>query len=40
MTSSRICYPFDCECGRRGCDELVSMTIEEFEAASQVLVHA
>jgi hypothetical protein len=32
-------YTFACECGRRGCDELVPMTIEEFDAASQVLVH-
>jgi hypothetical protein len=32
-------YPFACECGRRGCDELVEMTIEEFDAASEVLVH-
>jgi len=32
-------YPFACECGRRGCDELVQMTIEEFDAASEVLVH-
>lgn len=33
-------YPFACECGRRGCDELVVMTIPEFEAAEAVLVHA
>lgn len=32
-------YPFACECGRRGCDELVVMTIPEFDAASEVLVH-
>jgi hypothetical protein len=32
-------YPFACECGRPGCDELVPMTIEEFDAASRVLVH-
>jgi acetyl-CoA acetyltransferase len=32
-------YPFACECGRRGCDEFVPLTIEEFDAASQVLVH-
>jgi hypothetical protein len=33
-------YPFACECGRPRCDELVPMTIEEFDAASRVLVHA
>lgn len=33
-------YPFGCECGRRGCDELVQMTIEEFDAAPEVLAHA
>jgi hypothetical protein len=33
-------YPFACECGRHGCDELVQMTIEEFDAASEVLTHA
>jgi hypothetical protein len=32
-------YPFACECGRVGCDELVEMTIEEFDAAYQVVVH-
>jgi hypothetical protein len=32
-------YPFACECGRRGCDELVQLTIEEFDSAPQVLVH-
>src|SRR5215475_5964684 len=32
-------YPFACECGRAGCDELVEMTIEEFDTASRVLVH-
>jgi adenylate kinase family enzyme len=32
-------YPFACECGRPGCDELVEMTIEEFGTASRVLVH-
>lgn len=32
-------YTFACECGRRGCDELVEMTIEEFDAALQVLAH-
>jgi hypothetical protein len=32
-------YPFACECGRPGCDELVEMTLEEFDAASRVLVH-
>jgi hypothetical protein len=32
-------YPFACECGRRGCDELVQLTIEEFDAAPRVLVH-
>ena len=33
-------YPFACECGRRGCDELVQLTIEQFDATAQVLVHA
>jgi hypothetical protein len=33
-------YPFACECGRRGCDELVQLTIEELDAQSQVLAHA
>ena len=33
-------YPFACECGRRGCDELVEMTIEQFDAAPEVLAHA
>jgi hypothetical protein len=33
-------YPFACECGRRGCDELVQLTIEEFDGQSQVLAHA
>ena len=33
-------YPFACECGRRGCDEVVELTIEEFDAVPQVLVHA
>jgi hypothetical protein len=32
-------YPFACECGRRGCGEVLQMTIEEFDAASWVLVH-
>jgi hypothetical protein len=32
-------YPFECECGRRGCDEVVQLTIEEFDAAPRVLVH-
>ncbi|HEU5214383.1 MAG TPA: hypothetical protein VFU30_02450 [Gaiellaceae bacterium] len=32
-------YPFACECGRPGCDELVQLTIEEFDAAPRVLVH-
>jgi acetyl-CoA acetyltransferase len=33
-------YPFACECGRRGCDEVLVLTIPEFDAASEVLVHA
>jgi hypothetical protein len=33
-------YPFACECGRRGCDELVQMTIEEFDATTKVRGHA
>lgn len=33
-------YPFACECGRRGCDEVVVLTIPEFDAGSEVLVHA
>jgi hypothetical protein len=32
-------YPFACECGRAGCDELLQLTIEEFDAAPQVLAH-
>jgi hypothetical protein len=32
-------YPFACECGRRGCDELVVLTIEEFDSAAQVVSH-
>lgn len=32
-------YPFACECGRPGCDELLLLTIEEFDAVPQVLVH-
>jgi acetyl-CoA acetyltransferase len=32
-------YPFACECGRRGCDEVLVLTIPEFDAASEVLVH-
>ena len=30
-------YPFACECGRRGCDELVELTIDDFYAAGRVL---
>jgi len=33
-------YPFACECGLRGCGETVRLTIEEFDATSQVLAHA
>jgi hypothetical protein len=33
-------YPFACECGRRGCGGTVHLTIEEFDAAPQVLAHA
>jgi len=33
-------FPFACECGSRGCDELLQLTIEEFDAAPQVLAHA
>jgi len=32
-------YPFACECGSFGCDELLELTIEEFGAAPRVLVH-
>lgn len=32
-------FPFACECGRRGCGESVQLTIEEFDAAPQVLGH-
>jgi acetyl-CoA acetyltransferase len=32
-------YPFQCECGRRGCDEVVQLTIEEFDDTTRVLVH-
>lgn len=33
-------FPFGCECGRSGCGETVQLTIEEFDAAPQVLAHA
>jgi hypothetical protein len=33
-------YPFACECGRRGCGETMELTIEEFDAAPEVLAHA
>jgi hypothetical protein len=33
-------YPFGCECGRPGCGETVHLTIEEFDAAPEVLAHA
>lgn len=33
-------YMYACECGRRGCDEVVELTLEQFDAAPQVLVHA
>jgi hypothetical protein len=33
-------YPFACECGRRGCGEVLQMTIEEFDAASRVVAHS
>jgi hypothetical protein len=33
-------YPFACECGRRGCEATVQLTLEEFDAAPRVLVHA
>ncbi|HZT94002.1 MAG TPA: hypothetical protein VE985_05960 [Gaiellaceae bacterium] len=32
-------FPFGCECGRPGCGETVRLTIEEFDAAPQVLAH-
>ena len=32
-------YPFACECGRPGCAETVRLTIEEFDATSEVLAH-
>lgn len=32
-------YPFQCECGRPGCDEVLQLTIVEFDAAPRVLVH-
>ena len=32
-------YPFACECGRTGCGETVRLTIEEFDASSEVVVH-
>jgi hypothetical protein len=32
-------YRFACECGRRGCGETVRLTIEEFDAASEVVAH-
>lgn len=36
----RHAYPFACECGRRGCGETAELTIEEFDASSQVLAQA
>ena len=33
-------FAFACECGRRGCGETVQLTLEEFDAAPQVLAHA
>jgi hypothetical protein len=33
-------FPFACECGGLGCDEVVVMTIAEFDAASHVLGHS
>jgi hypothetical protein len=33
-------FPFGCECGRRGCGEMVQLTLEQFDAAPQVLAHA
>jgi hypothetical protein len=30
-------YTFACECGRRGCDELIVLTIEEFDGEEGVL---
>jgi hypothetical protein len=33
-------YPFACECGRRGCDAVVELTVEQFDAAPQVRAHA
>lgn len=33
-------YPFGCECGRPGCGETVRLTIEEFDAASEVVAHS
>jgi hypothetical protein len=32
-------FPFACECGRRGCGEIVRLTIEEFDAAPSVVAH-
>jgi hypothetical protein len=32
-------YPSACECGRPGCAETVRLTIEDFDAAPQVLAH-
>jgi hypothetical protein len=33
-------YRFACECGRRGCGETVHLTIEQFDAASEVRAHS
>lgn len=33
-------YPYSCECGRRGCAETVQLTVEEFDATTQVVAHA
>lgn len=33
-------YAYVCECGRRGCDELVQLTLEEFDATPHVVAHA
>jgi hypothetical protein len=33
----KLGYPFACECGRPGCDELVELTIPEFDAMPRVV---
>lgn len=34
-----ITYPFACECGTRGCDARVELTLDEYAARESVLAH-